>query len=184
MSTFVLTRLGRGRIDQCLARMPWARLWRRAGRLYLDLHPEDSDAAVRSLAYAGVRAEPSLERPAIPERSVGARGTLGPMLAPLALDVVVVGRVPLGLECARLLARPLPWWPGASQRVRRCRALLRGEDAAYRWTRRAWAPGSVLRDRAVASVLRPAVFSGVSFEEEPRHLGYAASASLERWAFA
>ena len=86
---------------------------------------------VEDLAFHGVRATVTPEDVPVPPSLVRAVGTA---LAPARLhaedlDVVDVRVVPLGEATARLLRRPIRFWPLGARRRSRCRALLRNADA-------------------------------------------------------
>ena len=181
-----LERVGSGRFDLVLARLDWAMLLRVEGALLLAVDPSDRGRAVRGLAYAGVRATDLAVSLAPPAGLVAAAGcSLAPVTAPAVHDTVAIRPVPLGAACAGLVARRLLGrGPGAARRAR-CRSLLRGDDAAFLWVRRAWASPAVLRAAATRAALRPIVFDRVdpAVLPAPDRLAYAADGALARWAF-
>lgn len=181
-----LERVGSGRLDLALARLDSATLVRAGGALLLAVDRADRDRAVRGLAYAGVRATELATSLAPPAGLVAAAGrSLAPVTAPSVHDTVAIRPVALGTACAGLVARRfLVRGPGAARRAR-CRSLLRGDDAAFLWVRRAWAAPAVLRAGPTRAALRPIVFDRVdpAVLPAPDRLAYAADGALGRWAF-
>ena len=183
MTVLRLERLAVGMVDTVLARLGPTLLERSGGMVYLTVADPERERAERLLANVGVRATEALGPPAPPRSLVAASGRSLAPAAPVTHDAVILRSVPLGEACVALVGRR--WvWRQRTQRRARCRALLAGAEAAYVWSRQAWASAAVLRDPAVRAALRPIVFERAPDQPPaPTHLGYASDGALERWAF-
>ena len=145
------------------------------------------DTLIRALAYVGIAAEPCVVDLAPP---AGMHPAIARDLTPLsdvppALDLVDVRRLTLGLATEEALARRWRRVRGPSRPQReRCRALLRGQDVAFAWRRRAWTTRAAFRAPVSRRVLRPVVFDRDAFAslgDEGRVL--ASDGLLGRWLF-
>jgi hypothetical protein len=178
-------RLASGDVDAAIASLGAVTLARTPAGTFLEIDDHLIDRARRVLAFAGVRAGPSLETLA---PRVGTRVAIGRDLTPLplpslALDLVHVRSLPLGPEAARLLrARPMRR-PSPSRRAL-VRDLLGGTDAAVGWRRRAWTTRDVLRSAAVRRVLRPVIFDIAAISAPPERRAFAREGVIARWLFA
>lgn len=175
-------------IDAAIAAVEAATLTRRADGSYVEVPIADVPAIVRALAFAGVHASPCDADLAVPTALLPAVGhDLTPVSGPLiAVDVLRVRRVSLGQATREVLRRRFAWLRSPSAAARkRCRALLRGDDAVLAWDRRAWATRSALRDRRARMTLRPVVFDR-SVLDGGELLGrtFASEGALARWMFA
>ena len=154
-------------------------LWRRGTEVRLSLEERHVARVRRALAFHGVRATVVPEGVPVPPGLVRAVGTA---LAPARLhaedlDVVDVRVVPLGEATARLLRRPIRFWPLGARRRSRCRALLRNADALLEIRRTAWCARATLR--AHRHTLRPVLFDAAAAARPLRV--YASERSLTRW---
>ena len=186
MTVLRCERLAAGDLDRALADIGRLALARMPDGIFVEVDDERADAAVRALAFAGVRAEP--QRVTIAPRpgtyaALGRNLTALP-LASLSLDLVHVRTLSLARESARLLRRP-PWRRAVNpDRRARCRDLLRGADAALIWRRRAWTSREILRSREARRTLRPVVFDVGAIGAPPEHRVLVTEAALARWLFA
>ena len=176
-----------GSLDRAIAEIGTATLVRRIDGAFVDVADDDTKRSIRAFALAGVAAEAAPVDLAAPPRLIPA---LGVDLVPVAkgmlvADVVRVQRLELGHATRELLARPLGGFgrpTTASKQV--ARALLRGEDAMFAWTRVAWATRETLRMRAVRRSLRPAIFDRAAVERpDLRGRALASAGALTRWLF-
>jgi hypothetical protein len=178
-------RLASGDVDIAVASLGAVTLARTPVGAFIEVDDHLVDRARRLLAYAGVRAGPSLEtlgpRP-------GTRAAIGRDLTPLplpslALDLVHVRSLPIGPETSRLLrSGPLRRPSGARRAL--ARDLLWGIDASFGWRRRAWTTRDVLRTAEVRRVLRPVVFDIAAIGAPPERRGLARQGAIARWLFA
>lgn len=178
--TFRIVTGGRGTIEQACVAAGRFVLWRQGGEVRLMVDERHSAAVRRALALSGVAATPVEGGVPEPPRLVAAIGTrLTPARLTSAdeLDVIDVRVVPLGEATARLLRRPIGGWPIGRRARSRCRALLRGTDAAFEVRRSAWCGRATLG--ASRHALRPILFDRAA---SPRTLRiYAADGLLTRW---
>lgn len=188
MTILDIERVAGARLALALAAVPAVVLARRAGRAYADVPVALVAPLVRSLAFAGIRAEACAADLFPPPDSFVARAdTLTPLEAgDVDLDVVRVERVPLGSATREVLRRRvaglLP--PTASDRAR-CRDLLRGADALFAWSRLAWGSRSALRSQRSRRILRPIVFDRAAIARlELRGRATARGDEIGRWLFA
>lgn len=157
-----LVALSGGRVDAALAAVERVILTRRDGAAYAEIDVTAAPAFVRSLAYAGVRAEPCRELPSVSPAALPARGVdLEPLpVGTLALDVLRLDRVALGRVTREVLRPRLFGLLGPSERARgRCREIIRGGHATFEWSRTAWAARTALRAGRARHSLRPILFS-------------------------
>lgn len=154
-------------------------LWRRGTAVRLSLDERHVASVRRALALHGVRSTVTSEEVPGPPSLVRAVGiALEPArLQPDDLDVVDVRLVPLGEATARLLRRPIRFWPLGARRRSRCRALLRNADALIEIRRTAWCARATLR--AHRHALRPVLFDAAAAARPMRV--YASERSLTRW---
>ena len=155
-------------------------LWRHRGAVWLGVDDDAASHVRRMLALGGVRAtpQPGASVPA-PPSLVRAVGTgLGPSrLDGDDLDIVEVAVVALRDATARSLHRPSRCWPLGARRRARCRALLRGSEAALEVRRTAWCSRATLR--AARASLRPTLFDVGAVS--PLIRAYASDGRLTRW---
>ncbi len=164
--------------DLVLAESPLV-LWRQRGAVHASVDAGAAGRIRRSLARQGVRA--TLRPGGVPVapalvRAVGT-GLLPARLEGDDLDVIEVSVVPLAVATARMLGRPLPFWPLRSRRRVRCRALLRGSDALLEVRRTAWCSRATLR--TARHSLRPVLFDRDA-SSKPLAI-HAADGWLTRW---
>jgi hypothetical protein len=179
-------RVAVGDLDRAIANLGEVTLARMPEGVFIEIADEHADDAVRTLAFAGVRARPALVTLAPRPGTYAALGRdLAPLpLASLSLDLVHVRRLSVARESARLLRHP-PWRRAANaDRRARCRDLLRGTDAALTWRRRAWSSREILRSREARRALRPVVFDVGAVGAPPEHRLLVTEAALARWLFA
>jgi hypothetical protein len=174
-------------LEAALALVAQAKLARTPDGRFAEIAPGEVDAFVRALAFAGIAAAPTSGELAPPS---AAHAAVGRDLAPLPgfaleLDLVSVRRLSLGEATRESLARRWPSLRSPSRAQReRCRSLLRGDDVAFAWTRRAWGSRSSLRARTARASLRPVIFDVAalaSVADERRT--FARDALLGRWLF-
>lgn len=156
-------------------------LWRQDGRVHLAVRSAPLDL-LREAALAGLSLRPASVRPA--ERPPAATESHGRDLRPIPCDGSTIDRievcpVPLADATRALLRRPIRMVPLSAGRRVRCRALLHGEDAAYRVSRVVWSPRVALRDGAFRQSLRPVVFDRGG--GAPTLARTARSGDLVRW---
>lgn len=161
------------------------RLTKHQGALFVE--SVDEDALLRRLAFCGIRAEPVASIPTPPLEVLPA---VGRSLEPLAqlefgLDSLLLTPVDCGSVSKALLRRTWlrPLGISSSQRER-CRSVLRGQDQAFTWERRAWLSRRAFRDPGVRAALRPIVFDQEA--HRTRRSGgsaYASETLISRWAF-
>jgi hypothetical protein len=183
VAAFRCERLVDGEVDRAIALIGSATLARCPEGAFLEVSDDLADRALQLLAYAGVRATFALT--ALVPRE-GLRAAVGRDLTPLplgaiALDLVHVRTLPLGAETTRLLRAGR--WRRSAARVTAVRELLRGEDAAMSWRRRAWLTRDVLRSRQARRVLRPVVFDAAAIGAPPEHRVLARQGALGHWMF-
>lgn len=182
---FRLVALSGGRVDAALAAVERVILTRRDGAAYAEIDETAAGAFVRSLAYAGVRAEPCPALPTVTAATLAARGVdLEPLpVGTLALDVVRLDRVALGHVTREVLRPRLLGLLGPSERARdRCREIIRGGHATFEWSRTAWAARAALRAGRARRSLRPILFS---HETPGRSAGRVTTegSAVGRWLF-
>src|SRR2546425_11657022 len=177
-------RLADGDVDRAIASIGTATLARTPDGAFVEVEEEQSARAKRLLAFAGVRATAGLQTLA---PRPGTRAALGRDLTPLplaavALDLVHVRALAVGAETQRLLRAR---WGRRARATDRAvvRALLRGEDAAIGWRRRAWTTRDVLRSVEARHALRPIVFDVGALVAPPEHRVFAKDGALARWLF-
>ncbi|MBM4433997.1 MAG: hypothetical protein FJ028_02600 [Chloroflexi bacterium] len=114
-----LVALSGGRVDAALAAVDHVVLTRRDGAAYAEIDETAAAAFVRSLAYAGVRAEPCPALPSLTPAALAARGVdLEPLPAGThALDTLRLDRVALGLVTRELLRPRLFGLLGPAERA-------------------------------------------------------------------
>ncbi len=186
MTILRLDRRGDGHLDLALAAIDAVTLARTPAGAFAEVPHADVQGLTRALALAGVAAVPceaSLE-PA-PGLHPAAGRDLSPLIAgAVALDLVRLRRLPLAESTREALRRD---WHGLRPPSRegreRCRSLLRGEDAAFAWTRQAWATAAALRTRTVRAVLRPIVFDRAALERASEGRTYGRDGLLGKWLF-
>jgi hypothetical protein len=183
--TLRLERVASGGIDEAIASLGMATLARSTEGPLLEVDEARLSAALRALAFAGVRAS-VVATTLIPPHD--ARAAIGRGLAPLpfgvlALDVVHVRALPLGTETRRLLRGTWPWRRVDGSHRARCRDLLRRDDAVLGWRRRAWAPANVLRRPEVRRVVRPIVFDRTALFAPPEARTFARERAIAGWLF-
>ncbi len=173
-------------VEAALARIASATLVRRPDGVFARVDPVDASTFVRGLAFAGIAAT-ECELALVPPAD--AHAAIGRDLAPLrdvdvAFDAVEVRRLDLGVATREALARRF----GLPRRTRaqrdRCRALLRGEDAAFAWRRRVWAGRAALRAAGSRIRLRRIVFDAEALTR-PRDEGRALASErrIGAWLF-
>ena len=154
-------------------------LWRYGPEVRLTLDEAEVGRVRRSLAFRGVRTVPVpgdlVARPPL-VRAIGT-GLAPARLRAGDLDVVEVRIVPLGEATARVLRRPVRYWPLGTRRRSRCRALLRGTDVLLEVRRTAWCAQQTLR--ASRHTLRPVLFDPTAAARPM--LRYAMDCPLTRW---
>lgn len=188
MTVFRLAAVRGTAIGSALASVEAATIVRHGADVFLGIPREAAGAAVRGLAFAGIAADAS-EKDLVPPRdlAVGIGTDLVPLGAGLmAFDVLRLERIPLGAATSEVLrgrlGGVLP--PGRDARDR-CRALLRGECAMFRWGRRIWASREALRARPARSSVRPVVFDRASLARWPLEGRiWTSDEALSRWVFA
>ncbi len=154
-------------------------LWRQRGAVHVTVDERLAARVRRALAFQGVRATPETGGVPVPPALVRAVGT---GLAPARLDgddldVVEVTVVPLGDATARVLRRPVRYWPLGERRRARCRALLRGTDILLEVRRTAWCARATLR--GARGHLRPTLFDAGAASPPVRIV--ASDGWLTRW---
>jgi hypothetical protein len=176
--------LAGGDVDAAIASLGVVTLARTPTGAFVEVDDVLVDRARRALAFAGVRACPSLETLApLP----GARAAIGRDLTPLPLrslllDLVHVRSLPLGSETARLLrSGPLRRQTAARRAI--VRDLLCGVDAAVGWRRRAWTTRDVLRTAEARRALRPVIFDIAAIGAPPERRALAREGAIARWLF-
>ena len=185
MAVLRCERLAAGDLDNAVVSLGPVTLARTPTGAFLDVDDHLVDRACRVLAFAGVRARPSLE--ALTPRP-GTHPAIGRDLTPLpaeslALDLVHVRPFPVGPETARLLrAGPLRR-PNATKRDL-VRNLLSGADVSVGWRRRAWTTRDVLRTAEARRVLRPVVFDIAALGAPPERRALTREGAITRWLFA
>ena len=175
-------RVAEGDFDAALARIGSLTLARTPAGPFVEV--ADGERAERLLAFGGVRA--TVAAVGLTPQP-GTRGALGRDLTPLplgalTLDLVHVRTLPLGSE-TRALLRARPWARPSGARRALCRALLRGDEVAMGWRRRAWSSPEVLRSREARRVLRPVIFDAGAIGSPPEHRLLARDRALTRWLF-
>lgn len=185
MAVLRCERLAVGDVDTAIASLGAVTLARTPVGFFIDVDDHVVDHARRVLAFAGVRAGPSLE--ALAPRP-GTRAAIGRDLTPLpreslTLDLVHVRSLPVGPETARLLRAGPMRRPSASKRAL-VRDLLSGVDASMGWRRRAWTTRDVLRTAEARRVLRPVVFDIAAIGAPPERRALAREGAIARWLFA
>lgn len=180
---FRCERLADGEVDRAIALIGNATLARCPEGAFVEVSDDLADQASRLLAFAGVRATVALTT-LVPRQ--GMRAAVGRDLTPLplaavALDLVQVRTLPVGAETRRLLRATL--WRRSRAPLAAVRDLLRGDDAAMGWRRRAWSTRDVLRSRQARRVLRPVVFDVAAIGAPPEHRVLARQGALGRWMF-
>ena len=149
------------RLAPALSRLGHVTFARSRGSSYAQVSAAQAREAIRAFALVGIACGPCDEDLAPRPGILRARGLdLSPLPSgTVDLDIVRIDRLPLGAATREVL-RPrlcglLP--PSAASRAR-CRALLRGDDVIFGWSRESWASRAVLRARPIRRVLRPVVF--------------------------
>ena len=162
------------------------RVTKRGDALWVTVARERAFAIVRELARCGLR----LDRDDAPQPGTGLVPAVGRSLAPLGepalIDALVLEPVALAESTATLLRRPWPgrWRGPGHERLRRCRAILHGDDALVSWERRGWLPPAAFRQRNVRAAFRPIVFDRAALSEaRPNGRLFASEGRLVRWAF-
>ena len=185
MAVLRCERVSEGDVDRAIASIGTATLARTPDGMFLEVDDAQAARAQRLLAFAGVRATAALG--ALAPRP-GTRAAIGRDLTPLplaalALDLVHVRALALGSETRRLLGTR---WRRRPRSVDRAlvRGLLRGDDAAIGWRRRAWSTRDVLRSAEARRALRPIVFDVGAIVAPPEHRAFAKDGELARWLFA
>ena len=184
MAVFRCERVADGDVDGAVARLGAATLARMPEGRFVEVPDEREELARRALAYAGIRAVPSLT--ALAPRP-GSRAALGRDLSPLpletlALDLVHVRPLSLATETRRLLGRS-PLRRADPRRRLLCRDLLRGDELALGWRRRAWTSRDALRSPEARRALRPIVFDVGAIGAPPEHRALVRERALARWLF-
>lgn len=185
MAVLRCERLATGDVDAAIASLGAVTLARTPVGAFIDVDDDIVDRARRVLAFAGVRAGPSLETLA---PRPGTRAAIGRDLTPLplpslALDLVHVRSLPVGPETARLLRAGPMRRQSASKRAL-VRDLLSGVDASVGWRRRAWTTRDVLRTAEARRVLRAVVFDIAAIGAPPERRALAREGAIARWLFA
>ena len=186
MTVLRCERLLAGDLDRAVAGLGQLTLARMPDGAFVEVPEARLAEAIRSLAFAGVRASPTLV--ALAPRP-GTHAALGRDLTPLplawlSLDLVHIRTLSAARETARLLRRR-PWRGQVSpERRAHCRDLLRGTDAALSWRRRAWSTRDILRTPEARRALRPVVFDVAAVGAPPEHRLLAGEGALARWLFA
>ena len=185
MAVLRCERVAEGDVDRAIASIGTATLARTPDGMFVEIEDTQAARAKRLLAFAGVRATAALS--ALAPRP-GTRAAIGRDLTPLplaalALDLVHVRVLALGSETRRLLGTR---WRRRPRSVERAlvRGLLRGDDAALGWRRRAWSTREVLRSAEARRTLRPIVFDVGAIVAPPEHRAFAKDGELARWLFA
>lgn len=187
MTVLRLERLAGTDVETALAILETAVLARRPDGAFADVPEADVERSIRALAFAGIAARlcaVELAPPAGMHLAVG-RDLVRLPLERLALDVVSVRRIPAGEATRALLARRWPPFQAVPRDRRdRCRALLRRQDVALAWTRRAWATAASLRAPDARASLRPVVFdSGAAAAGDAERRTYTRDGLIGRWLF-
>jgi hypothetical protein len=185
MAVLRCERVAEGDVDRAIAGIGTATLARMPDGVFLEVDDPQAADAERLLAFAGVRATAVLN--ALAPRP-GTRAAIGRDLTPLplaalALDLVHVRALALGSETRRLLGTRWRRRPRSTDRAV-VRSLLRGDDAAIGWRRRAWSTRDVLRSAEARRVLRPIVFDVGAIVTPPEHRVFARDRELAHWLFA
>ncbi len=169
-----------GDVDRQAACLSWVRLERRDGAVYVECAVESVAWAATAFARAGLDLEPSA--PVLPPQ--GLRAAVVSHLAPFRgegiVDVVTVRGISLGeaTAWARATRWPLPYRQGRTRE--RVRALLHGDDVAFRWRRLVFADPAVLRSRRLHGA-RPVVFDRDALDGRPDRVAFASAAALAAW---
>ena len=184
MTVLSCERVADGDVDGAIARLGGATLARMPEGRFVEVADQRGEVARRALAYAGIRATPTVT--ALVPRP-GSRAALGRDLSPLPLATVVLDLVhvrPLSLaaETRRLLKRS-SFRRADSRRRLLCRDLLRGDELALGWRRRAWTSREALRSPDVRRVLRPIVFDVAAIGAPPEHRALVREGAVARWLF-
>jgi hypothetical protein len=184
MAVLRCERVADGDVDRAIAVIGTATLARTPDGIFVEVDDPQAAEAERVLAFAGVRATAVLN--ALAPRP-GTRAAIGRDLTPLpltalALDLVHVRALAVGSETRRLLGAR---WGRRQRSTDRAlaRSLLRGDDAAIGWRRRAWSTREVLRSAQARRVLRPIVFDVGALVKPPEHRVFAAHGVLAHWLF-
>lgn len=175
-------------IGPALAAVDAAVLARRDGAAYAEVPVSLVPRLSRALAFAGIAAVSCEADLAAPPGLLLALGTdLAAVPGGLiALDLVRVRRIALGQATREMLRRRLAGLRPASAAARiRCRALLRGDDVALAWSRRAWGSRAALRSSSARASLRPVVFDpdAARRDDLPGRTS-SRDEGLARWLFA
>jgi len=184
MAVLRCERVADGDVDGAIAGIGTATLARMPDGVFVEVDDPQAAGAERLLAFAGVRATAVLT--ALAPRP-GTRAAIGRDLTPLprtalALDLVHVRALAVGSETRRLLGARWRRRPRSTDRAL-ARSLLRGEDTAIGWRRRAWSTRDVLRSTQARRVLRPIVFDVGALITPPEHRVFAREGVLARWLF-
>lgn len=162
------------------------RVTKQADALWVTVSRERAYAIVRELARCGLR----LDLEDAPQGGSGLVPAVGRSLAPLGepalVDALLLEPVAVAESTAALLRRPWPglWRRPANAGLRRCRAILHGQDALVSWERRGWLPPAAFRQRNVRAAFRPIVFDRAALSEaRPSGRLFASEGRLVRWAF-
>lgn len=186
MTVLRLEPLAGTRVESAFTVVDAAVLARRPDGVFAEVSEADAERSIRTLAFAGIaarRCSVELAPPAGMHLAVGRDLSRLP-LERLALDVVSVRRITTGEATREILRRrwrPLRRRP--RERWERCRAILRHEDVALAWTRRAWATASSLRAPDARTSLRPVVFDTGALGGCVERRAYARDGLIGRWLF-
>lgn len=169
-----------GDVDREVAGLPWVRLERRNGAIYMECAVETIARAASAFARAGLHLEPA---PAV----ASPRGLVAAVVSHMApfgdgelVDVITIRRISLGEATAWARARRWPLLDRHGRARDRVRALLRGDEIAFRWRRLVFAEASALRRRRLDGA-RPVVFDRDALDGAPDHVGFASTAALAAW---
>ncbi|HEV8468404.1 MAG TPA: hypothetical protein VGR46_02255 [Candidatus Limnocylindria bacterium] len=184
MAVLRCERIADGDVDRAIASIGTATLARMPDGAFVEVEDPQSARAQRLLAFAGVRATAGLQTLA---PRPGTRAAVGRDLTPLplgsvALDLVHVRALAPGIETQRLLRSR---WGRRARATDRAlvRALLRGDEMAIGWRRRAWTTRDVLRSAEARRALRAVVFDVGAIVAPPEHRVFAKDGALARWLF-
>lgn len=185
MAVFRCERVAAGAFDAAIASLGTAILARTPAGMFIEVDDPVATRVPEVLAFAGVRATPSVETlaPRPGTRAAIGRDLTALPLVTLVLDLVHVRALSLGAELSRVMRG------GRSRRTRfvsrgLARELMRGSDLPIGWRRRAWTTREVLRTAEARHALRPVVFDIGAISAPPERRALAREGALARWFFA
>lgn len=170
----------RGAVDRHVARLPWIRFARRQGGLFVECDGDQLERATVQLARAGLALEPAEVPPQPPSLAAAVVTHLAPFGRDDIVDVVTISAAPLGESTAWAGHRRLPLLGRNGASRSSVRALLHGDDVAFRWRRVVFAGPALLRGRTLDGA-RPVVFDRDAAVRGPQELAFAGRGALAAW---